>query len=196
MKSKAMMLSMLAAVLLVALPLVLGLRVPDYQPSQFISELGALDMPGRSAANGAFMLIGAFWMGAIEAVRKAQEPVGIDPWVRFGAVAFALSYIGSVVFPCDIGCPISGSANQVIHNTVLWVLNAGAVVAGVRISPSPSIKGMRVLKGTLVLVFLIMQVTAWERQWWPGIWQRLFELNFAILWLLWVWRMPTQQAQP
>lgn len=195
MNTKAMMLSMLATLLLVALPWVLGARVPGYSSVQFISELGAIDMPNRSAANGAFLLIGAFWMGAVEAARKALEPNKIDPWVRFGAIAFAASYIGSVVFPCDLGCPVSGSANQLIHSTLIWVLSAGAVVSGVRLVPATSVKGMSALKVTLVLTFLVLQVAAWQRDWYPGVWQRLFELNFAVLWVLWVWRLPGRQAR-
>lgn len=193
--TKAMMLSILAALLLVALPWVLGARVPDYSSAQFISELGALDMPNRSAANGAFLLIGAFWMGAVEAARKALEPVKMDPWVRFGGIAFAASYIASVVFPCDLGCPATGSSNQLIHSTLIWGLSAGAVVSGVRLVPSTSVKGMRVLKGTLVLTFLVLQLAAWQRNWLPGLWQRLFELNFAVLWVLWVWRLPGRPAR-
>lgn len=192
---KAMMLSILAAVLLVALPWVLGFQVPGYSSARFISELGAFDMPNRSVANGAFLLIGAFWMGAVEAARKALEPVKMDPWVRFGAIAFAASYIGSVVFPCDLGCPATGSGSQLVHSTLIWVLSAGAVVAGVKLHPVPSIKGMRVLKGTLVLLFLVMQLAAWQRDWLPGVWQRLFELNFAVLWVLWVWRLPARPAR-
>lgn len=192
---KAMMLSILAAVLLVALPWVLGSQVPGYSSARFISELGAFDMPNRSVANGAFLLIGAFWMGAVEATRKALEPAKMDPWVRFGAIAFAASYIASVVFPCDLGCPATGSGSQLVHSTLIWVLSAGAVVAGVKLSPVPSIKGMRVLKGTLLLFFLVMQLAAWQRDWLPGVWQRLFELNFAVLWVLWLWRLPARPAR-
>jgi hypothetical protein len=188
------MLSVLAVLLMVGLPLVLGVAVPNYSSAQFISELGALDMPNRSAANGAFLLTGAFWMGAVETTRRSVEPHKMDPWIRFGVIAFAASYIGSVVFPCDLGCPVSDSGSQLIHNTLLWVLYAGAVLAGVRMMPSPSVKGMRALKVTLVLAFLAMQFAAWERQWLPGLWQRLYELNFAVLWLLWVYRLPARQA--
>ncbi|MEX1213914.1 DUF998 domain-containing protein [Saccharospirillum sp.] len=195
MNNKALMLSMLAAILLVTLPWVLGSQVPGYSSAQFISELGALDMPNRSVANGAFLLVGAFWMGAVEATRKALEPGKMDPWVRFGVIAFAASYIVSVVFPCDLGCPATGSGSQLIHSTVIWVLSAGAVVSGVKLVPLPSVKGMRVLKGTLVLAFLVLQLAAWQREWLPGLWQRLFELNFAVLWVLWVWRLPNRQAQ-
>lgn len=194
MHNKAKMLSVLATLLMVGLPLALGSVTPGYSSVQFISELGALDMPNRSAANGAFFLIGAFWMGAVEATRKSLEPNKMDPWIRFGVIAFAASYIGSVVFPCDLGCPVSGSSNQLIHSTLIWVLYAGAVVAGVRMIAGPSAKGMRVLKAVLVVVFLAMQVAAWERQWLPGLWQRLYELIFAVVWLFWVYRLPAPQA--
>lgn len=185
MATKASLLSVLSAVMLVGLPWLLGWQVPDYRPSQFISELGALDTPNRSIANGAFFLIGAFWMGTVEAVRKQLEPRPMDPFVRFGVIAFAASYIGSVVFPCDAGCPVDGSASQWVHNTVLWVLYAGAMVAVARmpIRVAPLIG--RVLKLAMLVTFVMMQWAAIERDWAPGYWQRAYEALFVVFWLLW-----------
>ncbi len=184
MLSKAAFLSILASALLVILPWILGARIPNYDATRFISELGALDTPGRSLANGAFFLIGAFWMGAVEATRKALEPAPMDPWIRFGVIGFAASYIGSVVFPCDYHCPVGGSVNQFIHNTLIWVLYAGACVAGVRMKLNQP--GALLLRICLVLCFLGMQLAAWQREWAPGLWQRGYEYLFVALWWLWL----------
>lgn len=186
MATKAGLLSVLSAVLLVGLPWLLGWQVPDYRPSQFISELGALDTPNRSIANGAFFLIGAFWMGAVEAVRKQLEPKPMDPFIRFGVIAFAASYIGSVVFPCDAGCPVEGSASQWVHNTLLWVLYAGAMVAVARMPIAVPPLVSRALKMLMLLTFVMLQWTAIYRDWAPGYWQRGYEAFFVIFWLLWV----------
>ena len=189
MLSKSVFLSALASALLIVMPWVLGAQVGGYDATRFISELGALDMPNRSMANGAFFLIGAFWMGTVESVRKGLEPAPMDPWIRFGVIAFAGSYIGGVVFPCDYQCPVGGSFNQVVHNTLIWVLYAGAVVAAIRM-PLPGHSGLSLtLKTLTVLCFLAMQVAAWERDWWPGVWQRAYEACFVVLWWLWLSRV-------
>ncbi|GGX59408.1 DUF998 domain-containing protein [Saccharospirillum salsuginis] len=186
MLTKTVFLSALASALLILMPWVLGAQVSGYDATRFISELGALDMPNRSMANGAFFLIGAFWMGTTEAVRKGLEPAPMDPWIRFGVIAFAASYIGSVIFPCDYQCPVGGSFNQTVHNTLIWVLYAGAFVAAVRM-PLPGRVGLgRTLKVLTVVCFMSMQLAAWERDWWPGIWQRAYEACFVVLWWLWL----------
>lgn len=186
---KAVFLSVVSSVLLIGLTWALSFSVEGYSITRFISELGALNMPNRSLANGAFFLIGAFWMGTVEAVRKSVEPARLDPWVRFGVIAFAASYIGSVVFPCDLKCPLVGSPSQIIHNTLIWALYAGAVFAGVRLPFSSARIPVRALKTALVVFFLAMQVASWQRQWWPGIWQRGYELCFVTLWLMWIYQL-------
>lgn len=192
---KTLFLSVLSSLLLVILPWVLGAQVDGYDATRFISELGALDMPNRSMANGAFFLIGAFWMGTTESVRRWLEPAPMDPWIRFGVIAFAASYIGSVVFPCELGCPIGGSINQVVHNTLIWVLYAGAVVAIIRMPLPGSVAAGRLLKVLAVSVFFAMQIAAWQRQWWPGIWQRAYEVCFVLMWWLWLnGRMKSEPA--
>ncbi|MHA7879448.1 MAG: DUF998 domain-containing protein [Saccharospirillum sp.] len=186
MNTKASLLSVLSATLLVGLPWWLGWQVPNYAPSQFISELGALDAPSRSLANGAFFLIGAFWMGTVEAVRKQLEPAPMDRFVRFGAIGFAASYIISVVFPCDAGCPVDGSVSQWLHNTLIWVLYAGAMLAAARLRTPAAPAVGAVLKGLMLLCFVLLQYSAIDRDWAPGYWQRGYEACFAVLWLLWV----------
>ncbi|WP_157954347.1 DUF998 domain-containing protein [Saccharospirillum mangrovi] len=177
-------LAWLAALLLVGLPWLLGAVQPDYRLAQLINELGALDQPGRSLANGTFLLCGAFWMGSVEAVRKQLEPRPMDAWVRFGVIAFAASLIGRMVFPCDLNCPPSGSVTQLVHNSLLWVLYAGAMVAGWRLALAGRLAWL--LKIALLVCFVLLQLSFWQRDWWPGLWQRGYELAFAALWVSWV----------
>lgn len=182
--SKTGYLAWLAALLLVVLPWLLGAVQPDYHFTQLINELGALNQPGRSLATGAFLLCGAFWMGSVEAVRKTLEPQPMDAWVRFGVIAFAASLIGRMVFPCDLTCPPTGSANQLVHNSLLWVLYAGALVAGWRLALSGRLAWL--VKIVLLVCFVLLQLSFWQRDWWPGLWQRGYETAFAILWVIWV----------
>ncbi|WP_146171239.1 DUF998 domain-containing protein [Saccharospirillum sp. MSK14-1] len=180
--SKALFLSALSALLIFATPWLLGLDLPN----QLINERGALEYSERSLANGVFLLIGAFWMGTVEAVRKFHEPQRMDPWVRFGVIAFAASLIGRMVFPCDLSCPLQGSVTQLLHNTLVWVLYAGALVAGWRLTLM-TVLG-RVLKWVLLVCFVLLQLAFWQRNAWPGVWQLGYEWSFAVLWLLWVYQ--------
>lgn len=192
MSPKATFLSVVSSFLLIGLTWLPGLTVDGYSLTGFISELGALNMPSRSLANGAFFLIGAFWMGTVESVRKSLEPADMDPWIRFGVIAFAGSYIGSVIFPCDYGCPTIGSFNQIIHNTLIWALYAGGVFAGMRLQIASAKQAALILKAALVICFLATQLAAWQRHWWPGVWQRGYELSFVALWLMWIGELRRQ----
>lgn len=187
---KARFLTGLAALLLVGLPL--WLTFSAGQPfTQLINTLGALDQPGRSIANGVFLLTGAFWMGSVEAVRKQLEPQAMDAWVRFGVIAFAASLIARLVFPCDQSCPLDGSTNQLVHNTLVWVLYSGALVVAWRLPLSGT--WARLLQAAAVICFVLLQWAFWHRQAWPGLWQRGYELAFALLWWLWVERLARSQ---
>ena len=139
---------------------------------------------GRSLVNGLFLLSGAFWMGTVEAARKQLEPQRLAPWLRFGVIAFAASLIGRMIFPCDLNCPLDGSATQLVHNTLVWVLYAGALIAGWRV-PNLTL-AVRLLKWLLLVCFVLLQWAFWHRDAWPGLWQRGYELSFAVLWLIWV----------
>ena len=178
--TKAIFLSWLSALVLAVLPWSLGLTAP----TRLINELGALEHSGRSLANGLFLLSGAFWMGTVEAARKQLEPQRLDPWLRFGVIAFAASLIGRMIFPCDLNCPLDGSATQLVHNTLVWVLYAGALIAGWRV-PNLTL-AVRLLKWLLLVCFVLLQWAFWHRDAWPGLWQRGYELSFAVLWLIWV----------
>ena len=178
--TKAIFLSWLSALVLVVLPWSLGLTAP----TRLINELGALEHSGRSLVNGLFLLSGAFWMGTVEAARKQLEPQRLDPWLRFGVIAFAASLIGRMIFPCDLNCPLDGSATQLVHNTLVWVLYAGALIAGWRV-PNLTL-AVRLLKWLLLVCFVLLQWAFWHRDAWPGLWQRGYELSFAVLWLIWV----------
>lgn len=177
--TKTIFLSWVSALLLVLLPWLLGAL-----PTQLINELGALEYSGHSLANGAFLLTGAFWMGTIEAVRQQLEPQRLDAWLRFGAIAFAASLIGRLLFPCDRYCSPDGSVTQILHNTLVWVLYAGALIAGWRL-PKLNLS-VRLLQWLLLVCFVLLQWAFWHRDFWPGVWQRGYELSFALLWLLWV----------
>ena len=85
--------------------------------SQYISELGASGAANASlVAAAGFAPLGGLvlaFLGVASGVFPAsrQKTAGV---ICFGAVGAA--YIVSAVFPCDAGCPDSGSLSQSIHN--------------------------------------------------------------------------------
>jgi len=148
----------------------------------FVSRLNEINAPYQFAANGIFLLLGIFWMGTVDTTRRTFERIGLDSWLRFSVIAYAASYILSMIFPCDAGCPKTGSLNQMIHNSLVWILYAGpAVFAGriIRITDDRPAKNMA---GLLLTVFVILQFDSiiWNIA--PGMWQRVYELMFCWLW--------------
>jgi hypothetical protein len=149
----------------------------------FISRLNEIDAEHQSLANGVFMIAGVFWIGSIDATRRFMEPKPFDLWLRFSALAFAASYILSMVFPCDTGCPPSGSLNQVLHNTLVWALYAGPAVFAIRLFFSNVRDRLLTLFSVAVLVvFALMQIDALFLREWAGFWQRLYDLLFCLMW--------------
>ena len=151
----------------------------------YISRLNEVNATYQAYANGLFFLIGIFWMGSINTIRRTLEPKQVDSWLMYSAIAFAASYILSVVFPCDEGCPPVGSANQMIHNTLVWVLYAGPAVFAGRVMKLQLFSGWPnyVAKGMLA-IFFVMQIDSAMTQFMPGIWQRIYDIGFCGLWWL------------
>ena len=95
-----------------------GALKPEYShQSQFISELNA-------AGTAYAQTIG--WLGFVPfgilaavliIVASRSAPVrGVSRVGYWLLMAEPVAYIGSAIWPCDIGCPIEGSTSQVIHN--------------------------------------------------------------------------------
>ena len=152
----------------------------------YVSRLNEIGAHNQALANGLFLLIGVFWMGSIDATRRWMEPTLFDPWLRFSAIAFAASYILSMVFPCDSGCPPFGSLNQNLHSTIVWGLYAGPLVFALRVLKTSSSSTLdRFLSSSLVILFILMQIDTLFVHIAPGLWQRFYDLLFCSLW----WRV-------
>ena len=154
------------------------------QSVDFISLLNAADASNTALANGLFLLLGIFWMGTIDSTRRFLEPQPLDTWLRFSAIAFAASYLLSMIFPCDAGCPPTGSSAQLVHTSLVWLLYCGPAVFAGRLLLSQPDRQSRNLALLLLLVFAGMQVDALFLRSMPGLWQRIYELLFCWLWWL------------
>lgn len=102
----------------VAAPTVIGAIAPGYDPrSDFLSELGQKGAPYAVAMNfGVFLPAGLLWTLGSALVWRAL-PRG---WLgATGAILLfgnAVSYVGVALFPCDAGCPATGTFSQAMHN--------------------------------------------------------------------------------
>jgi hypothetical protein len=164
----------------------LTLMSSDLNVLHYVSRLNEVNAEHQALANGLFLMIGVFWMGAIDSTRRWMEPTLFDPWLRFSAIAFAASYILSMVFPCDSGCPPFGSLNQNLHSTIVWGLYIGPFVFAVRSLKAVAFNKLEtVCAYCLILLFLLLQIDTLLFHIAPGVWQRLYELMFCGLW----WRV-------
>jgi hypothetical membrane protein len=109
-----------AALLLcgIVAPIVIGTLTPGYDPrADFLSELGQTGAPYANAMNlGAFLPAGVFWALGAGLIWRSLPKGALGAAGAALLLANALSYVGAALFPCDAGCPASGSFNQMMHN--------------------------------------------------------------------------------
>lgn len=157
-----------AAALVLLVAVVGGYSEPSYSHvAQYISELGAVGAANASlvAAVG-FAPIGVLvlaFLAFASAVlpRSRQRTAGV---ICLGAVGS--SYLASAFFPCDPGCPSSGSFSQSIHNLFGFFEYVGALVGllllGAALRRSPVWRSLALAclasAGILGLGFLCMLV--------------------------------------
>lgn len=120
-----------AAALALLVPLLGGAAEPGYShAAQYISELGAAGATHAGIVSLlGFAPIGALVLGFLCLVSPSL-PRG--PATRVGLVCFStvgVAYLVASVFPCDAGCPPSGSAAQMLHSLAGILEYVGAVAA-------------------------------------------------------------------
>lgn len=136
-----------AAVLALLVPVVGAGGEPGYSHvEQYISELGAVgaanatwvSAAGFAPIGGLVLAFLVFASGAFPRSRRTTAGV-------FCLGAVGGGYLVSAVFPCDAGCPSSGSFSQSIHNVFGLLEYAGA------------------LAGLLLLAAAFRRSPAWRR---------------------------------
>lgn len=122
-----------AAAMAFLVPAIGGVGQPGYSHvAQYISELGAAGAANAGLVGGlGFVPIGVLVIAFLVLASPSFPPsmptrVGV---VCFGAVGGG--YLAAAVFPCDAGCPSSGSLSQSLHNLFGLVEYIGAI-AGLR----------------------------------------------------------------
>lgn len=175
----------LSAVLLAFVVTVIGgaLR-PDYSHvSQYVSELGELGAVHASVVNAfGFVPIGVLVMlFLILAQRSLPRSIA----ARIGSLcmsAVGAAYLAAAVFPCEPGCPPSGSASQAVHS-LFGVLEytgatAGALFLSVAFRRDERWRSLvpysRVVALTVGIAFLAMSSSQLEP--YRGLFQRMAEM--------------------
>ena len=112
-------------------PVAAGHVEPGYShSSQFISELGAagaanarlVSLAGFAPIGALVLAFLAFAYEILPGTRKRRTAGAIS------LAAVGAAYLMAAVFPCDAGCPGSGSISQSIHNAFGLLEYAGAWV--------------------------------------------------------------------
>jgi hypothetical protein len=102
----------------IVLPEVLGYLADDYSSSSdYLSELGALDAPFTQVINYFGFLPVGLAVTALVAVLWIRLPR--QKLVKIGLICLlgvAIGYLGAFSFPCDPGCPSTGTYRQSLHN--------------------------------------------------------------------------------
>lgn len=103
----------------IILPELLGASRSDYSSvANYLSELGATDTPTQYLTNAlAFPFVG---LSCIALIVAFWHRFPASKAIRAGLICLLVSipagYFGAVLFPCDYGCPLTGSASQTAHN--------------------------------------------------------------------------------
>lgn len=150
-----------------------------------ISELGATGAAfGELISRAGFLpvgvLIGLFLVVALPVTRVENSS-------RLGMLLFlgsqSVAYISAALAPCDLGCPIEGTAMQGLHNLFAVLTYMLAAVGLFLLSRAPSLTtlartGFTVTGIAWLAAFFLMLDQALQP--WAGLMQRVAEM---ILWL-------------
>ncbi len=102
----------------ILVPELLGAVTPEYSSlADYLSALGALGAPHRLVASYLGFLPVAVSVTAMVVLLWMRLPRTM--LVRCGLLSvlgIAVGYLGAIAFPCDPGCPATGSLRQSIHN--------------------------------------------------------------------------------
>lgn len=166
--------------LIAGLMMLLGLGVLRWlDPQVSILSLthgpAAFSDPFQAFANGLFLVIGVFWVGAVDSVRKALNPLPFDNVLRFSGLAFGASFLLSVLLPSQTG-GLSG---------ILYVcFYFSAIPFALRTILQPVHPVLKRLAGAQLVIVAIILFETWVTQWQLGLWLRVYEVGYVGLWWL------------
>lgn len=157
-----------------------GALKPGYSHvSQFISELNAIGTPFAGIIGWAgFFPFGMLFAALIVAAAPSIPVQGASRFGYWLLMAQPVAYIGSVLAPCDMGCPLHGSLRQMLHNGLALTTYSVTAISLFLFSLAPGIsmpwRAFWILLALLwfTLFALMIDVSFAE---WRGLLQRLAE---------------------
>lgn len=170
----------------VVLPQIIGSIQNGYShKSQFLSELGATGAPYQLLNNyGSLLPIAiAVFVLVLGLYQKFPRTLLITVGVTL-LFAVGISYLSGFFFPCDPGCPVTGSLKQNLHN-LFGLFQYLSVITGLfliflglrKSAPKFSIFTLLI---TILVLAGFLQVISGEMENWQGAWQRLSEYSLAL----------------
>lgn len=128
---------------------------PDYRPlSQYISELGASGAPYAAVVNWVgYLPSGVLLALALASFWRHWRPHGVQAAGMALLFCEPLAWIGSAIFPCDLGCPVQGSAAQTVHSLLAVFTYSGTGLGVILLACAPGLRHWQRL-GWLLLVLL------------------------------------------
>ena len=113
----------------IVLPQVLGYLAHDYSStSNFISELGAKDAPFGAIANYfGFLPVGVAVVALVTALRTRLPQQKLVKGGLTCLLGVSIGYLGAAFFPCDVGCPATGTYRQATHNLAGLLAYVGGI---------------------------------------------------------------------
>jgi len=174
----------------VILPAAIGFMRPDYSWfGNYISELGAKDARFAWIIN-LFGFLPVAVSSAIAIFCLRTRLLGLQ-LARAGLVllflGLSVGYLWAFLFPCDFGCPIEGSARQMIHNlSGLISYPAGTLglvmlAVGLDRRVSISVRGIVCAVAALTALGFVMMINPAQSDL-RGFWQRLADFSmFALI---------------
>jgi len=172
---------LLACTISVATTILGGQADPDYShSSQFISELGAAGALQRNLVNFAgFLPTGLFLFGFVLFGHSSFPPAKnavLGWWLLTGA---SIGYVIAALFPCDTGCPATGSIQQAVHNTAGMIQYIGISLGLLLIAKAEHslswLRPISLLAAAAILSGFIMMSVDHDLR---GMWQRVAEVAF------------------
>lgn len=200
----------------IILPEVVSLLQPEYSSAQnYLSELGAVGAPNAPIINTfgfAPVAISSLMILVYCAVKKDWGCAG---HIGAALLAFGLStgYLIAVFFPCDLGCPVQGSARQSVHNLagliqypmgVVGLFMIGRAIRRsqrkTRMAPLarlPQITPWMCIVASAAMALGFAMMIAPDQAAWRGAWQRLGDYSAFIALIMLAWSSATaRDAMP
>lgn len=178
---------------------------PGYsQLSNFVSEYNATGTPWAGTLTYAGYLATAVLLSAfLAAAAPLAQVSGISRlgfWLLWSVPA---SFFLAVIAPCDAGCPIEGSASQLMHNFLAIVTYFGMGASVALVSLASRFRAFKLRRTFMLLVgvafpIVFIAMVQPEVAPWRGLLQRSLDIALAISLILIAWTLiPSgQRAHP